>query len=454
MPRRAAIYVRISSDPSGERLGVSRQLTDCRALVEAKGWSLEEVFEDNDVSASTGKHRPAYQRMLSLMEAGGVDAVVAWDLDRLTRRPIEMEHFIELADRKRIALATVGGDADLSTDNGRLFARIKGAVARAEVERKSARQRAANDQRAELGQPHAGRRAYAYTSDGMHIVEAEAAEFRTAVDRLLQGESIRGIAARLNARGARTTAGNPWRPTELRRLLQNPRHAGLKVHRGVVVGTGIWPPVIDEETHRAVRAILGDPARRKAGPPRRHLLSGLATCGACGGTIYGVSEPRGVIYYCQTRKHVARRAEPVDALVREVLLARLAEPQAAADLAPGRQRDGFADLLEEERRLRAKLDGLAEAYAVGDIDGSQLRVGSRRLQSNLVSVMEALAQTARTPMLADLRGADRIEEVWDRLTLEGQRAVIDVLVTVTLHSPGRGARIFDPDSVEVHWIGE
>ena len=55
--------------------------------------------------------------------------MVVWELDRLYRRPMELEYFVDLADDKHVALASIGGDADLSTDNGRLFARIKGAVA-------------------------------------------------------------------------------------------------------------------------------------------------------------------------------------------------------------------------------------------------------------------------------------------------------------------------------------
>jgi DNA invertase Pin-like site-specific DNA recombinase len=45
----------------------------------------------------------------------------------------------------------VTGDVDLSTDQGRLVARIMGAVARAEVERKGKRQKSANEQRARNG---------------------------------------------------------------------------------------------------------------------------------------------------------------------------------------------------------------------------------------------------------------------------------------------------------------
>lgn len=132
-----AVYLRQSVDKYGDELAISRQREDYLKLCERRGWIPRE-YVNNDESATTGC-RPAYERMLGDIQAGQIAAVVVWDLDRLHRRPIELEHFIDLADEMHLALASVGGDADLSTDNGRLFARIKGAVARAEIERKSVR---------------------------------------------------------------------------------------------------------------------------------------------------------------------------------------------------------------------------------------------------------------------------------------------------------------------------
>ena len=50
-PRSAAIYARISSDVTGEGLGVARQLEDCRKLAESKGWTVGAEYVDNDISA-------------------------------------------------------------------------------------------------------------------------------------------------------------------------------------------------------------------------------------------------------------------------------------------------------------------------------------------------------------------------------------------------------------------
>src|SRR4051794_7764795 len=101
---KAGIYLRQSIDRYSDELAISRQREDCIKICEGRGWTHRE-YVDNDKSATTGR-RPAYQKMLDDIRAGLVDAVVVWDLDRLHRRPIELEYFIDLADEKHVALAS------------------------------------------------------------------------------------------------------------------------------------------------------------------------------------------------------------------------------------------------------------------------------------------------------------------------------------------------------------
>ena len=93
--------------------------------------------------------------MVADYKGGLFDAIVVWDLDRLTRQPRQLEDWIEAAKERGLKLVTANGEADLTVDAGRMFARIKAAVARQESERKSARQTAAAKQRAEKGRPAA-----------------------------------------------------------------------------------------------------------------------------------------------------------------------------------------------------------------------------------------------------------------------------------------------------------
>ncbi|MFH2071417.1 MAG: recombinase family protein, partial [Actinomycetota bacterium] len=87
VPRRAGIYLRISSDPEGLRLGVQRQFEDCERICAQHGWEVTDVYEDNDRSAYRGKPRPEYERMLDDLRSGRINAVAVYAQDRLTRHP-------------------------------------------------------------------------------------------------------------------------------------------------------------------------------------------------------------------------------------------------------------------------------------------------------------------------------------------------------------------------------
>ena len=264
-----------SRDQHGEGLGVARQEGLCRELAERKGWPVAEVYIDNDLSAYSGAPRPAYGRMLEDLEAGVIDAVVVVDQDRLTRHPMELEGFITLADRLGVPLANVSGDIDLSTSDSRVRARILGAVARQESEKKSWRLKRQRDQHAAGGKFHGGIRRYGCTRaqdakgrPTLEIVPEEAARIWDAAARYLSGESLRRIAEGWNGQGVPTVTGSTWRVTTLKTLLSGPHIVGLRVHRGEIVGEAAWPAILDRGTWEELRARLGDPrALGKVGRP-------------------------------------------------------------------------------------------------------------------------------------------------------------------------------------------
>ena len=78
---------------------MNRQLADCPAEAARRGWTVAEVYVDDDVSAYSGKTRPAYARMLADLADEQRDAVIVWHLDRLHRRPIELEQFVATCAR-------------------------------------------------------------------------------------------------------------------------------------------------------------------------------------------------------------------------------------------------------------------------------------------------------------------------------------------------------------------
>ena len=73
----AGLYLRLSQDREGTALGVTRQEQDARRLAESRGWTVADVYADNDRSAYNGRTRPEYRRMLRDVEAGRIQAICA-----------------------------------------------------------------------------------------------------------------------------------------------------------------------------------------------------------------------------------------------------------------------------------------------------------------------------------------------------------------------------------------
>lgn len=409
----AAVYVRISSDPTGRRAGVERQEADCRAYCEAQGWTVARVYVDNDVSASSGKQRPAYAAMLEDARAGRIGAVVAYHLDRLHRRPVELEDFIALAEARGLALKTLHGDVDLSTSSGRLHARIMGSVARHEAERISERTARRHADIAREGKlSGGGHRAFGYDDDGMTTREDEAALVREAASRLLAGGSLRSVVRDWNARGVATVRGGKWSSTVLRQMLGRPRLAGLRSHKGVTY-PGTWPAILDQDTHEALSALLGRNGGTIGRPPV-HLLSGIATCGLCRGAMYGKTyrSDRPTAYTCLSCGKIRVAAAPVESIVAEYVLDVL-ESLETRTVARGDGPDPLVNL----RALEAKLARLEDAYLDGGFD----KATYLRRRGDLTAAIAALPTPRAVPAVPTGQDA---RAWWSRCDLETRRALI------------------------------
>lgn len=455
-----AIYLRQSRDRDGNELAVSRQREDCAKLCADRGWSDTVEYVDNNVSASNRRvARPAYRRMLADITAGRIDGVVVWDCDRLYRQPRELEDFIDLADERRLRLATVTGDVDLSTDNGRLFARIKGAVAKAEGERKSARWKRSNEQGAMAGKWTATHRPFGYTMTG-EPQEPEASLLRSAYTDVLEGKSLRRIAVEWNEKGVPTVRGAAWTNNRIRRMLLNPRYAAMRVLRGEVVGKGTWTALVDEDTWRGVGALLRDPDRAVCTTFEvAHMGAGVYRCGrdGCGApmkTHYDKHRKRS--YRCKAAAHLVRRADPIDDLVTAWILERLSQPDAADVLVDPAAGVDVAELNVRREALVRRKGEVRAMFREGLLDSEEARRDLAVVVDRIADVDRRLADAAHTSPAAALVAAgsvspDELMRRWDAMTPAVKGQAIDELATITVLPCPNGLRRFDPTYVRLRW---
>jgi site-specific DNA recombinase len=445
-PTRAVVYLRISLDREMDGLAIDRQREDCEAIAADRGWQVVDTYVDQSRSAyDRNVKRPGYDQMVADYEAGRFDAIVCWDLDRFTRQPRQLEDWIEAAEERGLELVTANGEADLATDSGRLFARIKVSVNRAEMERKAARQRRAGKQRAEHGKSPKGVRPWGYDFDGS-VIPDEAKVVQDMFTAFLRGESLRGIVARLNAEGVPTRRGRPWVPSSVVGILRNPRYAGLRRYNGVTLEVrGQWEPIVSEDVWRAAQSILDDPRRKHGkGTDRKYLGSSLYLCDACDRPMWSWS---GYRYRCPDC-HVNRSGRQIDQAVEVAVCERLADPRIVQQMAPLRTAEA-QQLTDKATQLRDRLDMIGRDYDDGVIDGHRYRSARDRVQAELDDVERRRADLMGRSVLATLlRNTDPVAAFMGE-SLMVRRAVVDALVEVRLRPGRHGSRTFDPSTVSI-----
>jgi len=462
MPRAAAIYARISQDRTGEGLGVQRQLDDCRAEAARRGWTVAQQYVDDDISAYSGKERPAYRQMLDHLRSGLRDGVVVWHLDRLHRRPVELEEFVGTCAAAGVTdVVTLHGDFNLGNGDGLLVARLLAAVAANESDAKSRRSARKMLELAQAGKPHGGgTRSFGFAEDRQTIREAEAEVIRTLAARALAGESLTSLCRWLHDNDVPTVGGKQWRTPTVRNMLLNPRNSGQRTHRGQVIGAAVWPAIISAAQQDRLRTLLTDPARRTNRTARRYLLSGLVRCGLCGTTMYSVPRYETRRYLCRSGPdfggcgRMAVAAAPLEAFVAEAVLIRLDSPQ-LEDALTGQARadQQTAGLSERVAEDTEQLAELAELWAAKAITAAEWLAARNPIEARRTETRKHIAQMTGSAALNGLVGnGEQLRTAWHSLTLPRQVAIVKAVANHVQMNPGRrGARTLEPNRFQIIW---
>ncbi|KQH79734.1 serine recombinase [Mycobacterium gordonae] len=445
---------------------MARQLEDCRKLAADRGWPVGGEYVDNDVSAFSGKPRQQYARMLADLGSGDRDAVIVYNLDRLHRRPVELEEFVTLCESVGVRdVATVTADIDLGNDDGLFMARIFAAFAAKESGRKSARIRRKMLQNAEAGLPHGSARPFGYEADKITVRESEATVIRQMVDRYLAGQSLRSLTIWLNESQIAPSVATSWQTTAVRQVLSSGRVAGLREHRGEVIGAAVWPAIITPADRDRVLARMAARSVTKSRTARTYLLSGMLRCGRCGNRLY--SQARHSNPQNRVRRYVCLKgpdhggcgrltvvAAPVEELLAEAVMARLDSPQLADALAGKTTADAdVAALAAQVDADQERLDELAGLYADGAITAREWIAARDPITERIIAARRDIAAATDTTAVYELAGTGEIlRSGWADLDLGRQQAIVKAVLDHAVIAPGTpGSRRLDIDRVAPVW---
>lgn len=472
-PQRAVLLLRISyrkpededEDPKDDKArrraefskGIGRQEEDARALADRLGWTIARVIPEDDTSAFKRRQiklpdgttalrtvRPGFRAALDGLASGEFDGLIADDLDRVARDPRDLEDLIDVVEGRRphIPVESVTGSLRLANDADITMARVMVAVANKasrDTRRRVARK---HEELAAEGKPGGGGfRGYGYT-EKYEVIEGEARTLREIGARILgdwdgwtdeqrklidpeMGESLNSIAADLDRRKVPTATGVPWSGRSVGSAVSKASVAGLRAHKGEVVGPAAWPAIIPPERWERIRERLA----MRAGDTDLTLqrwLSRVLKCSLCGHLLLGSHGNGGPRYWCDRKGggcgKIAVKASFVEDEVERQVLELLGKPRVLEQLRTVADTEttdeARAELAEDEAQLKL----MAGMFARREITFPEFQEGRRIIEAR-VKESRALLHS-RAPMVLRRLLAGDVAAGWSALTPADKREVV------------------------------
>src|SRR6266702_538091 len=246
-PRRAAIYLRRSTDDEPQPFSIGAQDTALGSYVTTQpDWTLVAKFTDDASGATTG--RPGLQQALRAARGGRFDVLLVYRVDRFSRRLSDLLELLNELEEAGVAFASATEPFDTSTSIGRMLVQLLGVFAEFEREAIIDRVTAGMNAKAAKGKWPGGRLPYGYQRDpatSKLVPDPAQAPVVRDIFRLYTRNRLgtRAIAAELNARGLRTRPGKPWSGHVIGLMLANPAYAG-DITRGDICAADAHEPLI------------------------------------------------------------------------------------------------------------------------------------------------------------------------------------------------------------------
>ena len=427
------IYTRQSLDRNGGR-STDDQERECRAEAARLGVPVVAVFCDKGISASRyGKARPDWEKCKKYLRDDQM--LFMWESSRSAR---DLEEFVTLRNhcaKVGVLVSYSGRVLDFSKGDDRFTGGLDALLAERESEQFRERVLRGKRSGAINGRP-AGRVKWGYRVASPGVWEpdpVEAPKVQESVARLLRGDSAYSIIQWLG-----TQLGyQPSTVTTLRRALRSPTYAGLRVHKGEVVGKGAWPALITEEQHRQLARRTRQRSSPPASPEPRHLLSGIAKCGkpGCGAGVGWRKNYHGTPTYACRKGHVSRLADPLDKLVEH----RLFNDLALVDPSKYKRDDSASAAIRDE------LDAVDRDLA----DYREMAM-NREVTPESFAMFEKALIAQEAALKARLESFDSqppdlnaVRARWDRDDVRERRRIISSFLTVTIYPSTQGHKVGD-----------
>ena len=497
-----AIYTRKSTDEGLDKdfnsLDAQRECAEAYIKSQTQeGWYCVPDRYDDGGFTGGNMDRPALKKLLVDIEAGKVNCVVVYKVDRLSRSLMDFARMLEVFERNQVAFVSVTQQFNTTNSMGRLMLNVLLSFAQFEREIISERTRDKIAAARRKGKWSGGMPLLGYDIDGqggkLRVNEDEANKVRAIFDLYLDRQSIMATIQELDQRGwnnklwktrkGHTRGGVPFTKATLFRLLTNVTYTG-KLRYKDEVNEGEHDEIVSPEVFQKVQSLLrrngrtgGVEARNKFGA----LLKGILRCACCNcsmtpthTTKKGVKRYR---YYvcikaqkrgwknCKSRsvpapeiekfvvekiRHVGHDSQLIEEVVEQAKIQAERELGALEGEQVGLMRE--LEYWNEALRIAAPTIKAGDPNAITLEQLADCHENLRRAEGRLKAVSERLtalkaSALTRTDVASALTG---FEPIWESLTVREQSRIVQLIIKQVDYdgSTGRVTITFHPDGIK------
>ncbi|MDQ0268928.1 site-specific DNA recombinase [Cytobacillus purgationiresistens] len=293
---------------------IAAQQEKLEAFCLSQGWEISNIYIDDGYSAKD-LNRLKFNIMMEEIRKGGIDVLLVYRLDRLTRSVVDLYSILKILDEYNCNFKSATEVYDTTNAMGRLFITLVAAIAQWERENLAERVRLGMEKKAKLGLWKGGTPPYGYKLEEKKLVINHKEE--KVVKEIFNFAARKGfysIAKILTDKGYPTRSGNNWHVDSVRDIANNPTYAGYltfsesikeykKKAKEKKLIEGKHPRIIEREDFWELQNIL---EKRKGSGSKRetsnYYFSSILKCARCGHSMSGHKSGQYKTYRCSGKK--------------------------------------------------------------------------------------------------------------------------------------------------------
>ena len=409
---RVGLYPRVSGHEQEENYSIPEQIDRMKKYCEAKDWMVYKIYTDS-VFTGSNMDRPGLQAMIKDCEAGKLDMVLVYKLDRLSRSQKDTMYLIEdVFEKNNVGFTSMTENFDTSTPHGKFIVGILAVFAQLERSKITERTTLGKKARAAEGKWHGSKWVpIGYDYENGHLVpnEYEKMQIHEIADMILKGTPIRTAANLMTERGYKHKYGI-WDAKAIKRVLVNPVNLGMIKDKDKIY-PGLHEPIMDQKTHDAIVELLENRKAKYGTGYKKHksLLAGFIFCKHCGGRYARQTNGKGGLTYysCYSRnksqprmikdpncKNESYRTEALDEAILAEIKRLAIDPDYITHVRHNKPVDDVnqkkKSITSEIDKINTQISKMMDLYAMGSIDMDMISTKVADLNKTKVSLQKEL----------------------------------------------------------------